>query len=81
MQTNKRTPAQMSRGFFLCRADGMPPPTGLDNRLGKIRRTMFQHQLSLRAEGVAISWYCITNLHIVPGDRRVASLLAMTRKL
>ena len=31
-----------------------------------------------RPQAVAISWYCGQNLHLVPGDRRVASLLAMT---
>ena len=32
-----------------------------------------------RPQAVAISWYCTLNLHLVPGDRRVASLPEMTR--
>ena len=56
----------------------MTPPTTPDDHPTQ-KKDQPQVTMSLRArQGVAISWYCAANLFIVPGDCRVASLLAMT---
>ena len=77
-QFSKRNPRFSGNGGFFCRERAsIVPQEGLPgcNRPGEFVQA---EDMSFRAEGVGISWQCISNSYIVPGDCHAALRLAMT---